>query len=727
LTVSATTVGAPFNGPYATDGSNKNFTFTFKAFTKAELQVEQVASGVTTIVNPALYSATINAGEGGTVVYTAAPAAGQQVYIRPNPAFTQQINWTNGGAFRAETFNEEADRGVLRDLVLLEGVNSSIRLPRGETAAVLPVATGRANKTPHFDGSGTLQLVTADQLVTGLTIPTTSATGTSVATRGALAGISSPIDGQIAWLFEGGRFGPFKFSTANLSAFVTADPMQGVYVAPASATSGASGAWVRQHNGILQAEWFGAVGDYNGVSGTDNLGAFNAITTFVNATAANVVVGYRGGYTVRFGPGSFYCSDTWDVKGSTFILEGLTGGQAGGRTTEILFAASKTGIRLQKADTQGAGEGSTDPHGNDAIVIRNLAVRSLGGSATTTSGFGIWARARFEAHSVRITGFPGNGWHLTGDGPAGGGSSSPAVAGNINGWSINGGRVENCGGHGIYVFGDDANAGNCVGTDFASLGGWAVDDLSFLGNSYMNLQAAGCLGSYKSEVGPCFFINCYAESGQLKPVMASGSAVIGGLFTDGVDGVWMRVAFSTLRSSGMWHDRTDAGSGLQTVVRIGDDPVGSKIYTAQITGTRGTFWHGFGGKDAYFGWNQGGAVLFTGPDTTQQFGRGAAQVNIPVFLNGFSFGSYGPIWSRGGAAPGSGTHARSEIVWNDNATVGGAVGFIATAAGTPGTWSPFGIVGATQAASVALAAGATPTKAEFDALVTSLKNAKLMA
>jgi hypothetical protein len=720
LTVSATTVGAPFNGPYATDGSNKNFTFTFKAFTKAELQVEQVASGVTTIVNPALYSATINAGEGGTVVYTAAPAAGQQVYIRPNPAFTQQINWTNGGAFRAETFNEEADRGVLRDLVLLEGVNSSIRLPRGETAAVLPVATGRANKTPHFDGSGTLQLVTADQLVTGLTIPTTSATGTSVATRGALAGISSPIDGQIAWLFEGGRFGPFKFSTANLSAFVTADPMQGVYVAPASATSGASGAWVRQHNGILQAEWFGAVGDYNGVSGTDNLGAFNAITTFVNATGS-IVAGRRGGYAVRFGLGRFYSSDVWDVKGSTFILEGLSVGQEGGRTSELIFAAGKGGLRFQEDTTQGASTGTTIPYGNDASIIRNLYLTGLGGAGTNAHG--IWVRTRVEIDSVHVTGFAGDGVLI--NATAGGGGANE---GNANNWSVRNCRLAGNGGTGLHVSGNDANAGYAIGNDCSFNGSWGVLDSAFLGNLYLGCHAAGnTAGPYWDAVGNSQFLNCYSESGQNPSVMSAGSICLGGLHAAGVTGTWLRQTFGTFKvqGGGMWIDKTD--TAIETVIRIGDDPVGSKIYTAQITANSGTFWHGFGGKDAYFGWNQGGAVLFTGPDTTQQFGRGAAQVNIPVFLNGFSFGSYGPIWSRGGAAPGSGTHARSEIVWNDNATVGGAVGFIATAAGTPGTWSPFGIVGATQAASVALAAGATPTKAEFDALVTSLKNAKLMA
>jgi hypothetical protein len=79
------------------------------------------------------------------------------------------------------------------------------------------------------------------------------------------------------------------------------------------------------------------------------------------------------------------------------------------------------------------------------------------------------------------------------------------------------------------------------------------------------------------------------------------------------------------------------------------------------------------------------------------------------------------------AAPVAGTHSRADRVINANPIVGGPVGFVSTASGTPGTWHPYGIVGAVQAASVSFAAGANPTKVEFDALITSLKNAKLMA
>lgn len=86
--------------------------------------------------------------------------------------------------------------------------------------------------------------------------------GEGYASRTALATAgSTATDLDDAYLTEPGREGKFVFSDADLSDEVTADPGQGIYVAPASDTTGASGAWVRQFTGPIVPEWFGAVGD----------------------------------------------------------------------------------------------------------------------------------------------------------------------------------------------------------------------------------------------------------------------------------------------------------------------------------------------------------------------------------------------------------------------------------------------------------------------------------
>ena len=78
-----------------------------------------------------------------------------------------------------------------------------------------------------------------------------------VADRAALAALTTAKDKTAIIWSEGGRNGLFVFSSSNLSALVTSDTAQGMYVAPTSAPTGASGAWVRQNSGPVNAKWFG--------------------------------------------------------------------------------------------------------------------------------------------------------------------------------------------------------------------------------------------------------------------------------------------------------------------------------------------------------------------------------------------------------------------------------------------------------------------------------------
>jgi hypothetical protein len=58
-----------------------------------------------------------------------------------------------------------------------------------------------------------------------------------------------------------GAGGTFIWRSGDQSANVTADPGEGVWVAPDSATTGASGAWQRLYDGPVNVRWWGAVGD----------------------------------------------------------------------------------------------------------------------------------------------------------------------------------------------------------------------------------------------------------------------------------------------------------------------------------------------------------------------------------------------------------------------------------------------------------------------------------
>ncbi len=111
-------------------------------------------------------------------------------------------------------------------------------------------------------------------------LPVAPATYTS---RSEMAGFT-PTNNTFANLVEAGREGVFVFSTANLSAAVTSDPQQGIYVAPTSANTGASGAWVRQWDTINgKPEWFGAVLNTVGSAAT-NVTALQACIDFCPVT-----------------------------------------------------------------------------------------------------------------------------------------------------------------------------------------------------------------------------------------------------------------------------------------------------------------------------------------------------------------------------------------------------------------------------------------------------------
>jgi hypothetical protein len=55
-------------------------------------------------------------------------------------------------------------------------------------------------------------------------------------------------------------------------------------------------------------------------------------------------------------------------------------------------------------------------------------------------------------------------------------------------------------------------------------------------------------------------------------------------------------------------------------------------------------------------------------------------------------GSLPAIMVRGTAAPATGAHVVGEIVWNTVPTSGGNIGWVCTAAGTPGTWKAWGVI-----------------------------------
>lgn len=137
----------------------------------------------------------------------------------------------------------------------------------------------------------------------------------------AVAALPIPTPPSTVILTDINRGGVFVWNALNLSSFVTADPGQGIYIAPTADLTGASGAWVRQYERIVQAPWFGFIndgvvtlgpaslsfqGDYRSsytttvVSGTDNSTAWNAFLPWARheSSLGHAVI-------INFPPGSY--------------------------------------------------------------------------------------------------------------------------------------------------------------------------------------------------------------------------------------------------------------------------------------------------------------------------------------------------------------------------------------------------------------------------------------
>ncbi len=106
--------------------------------------------------------------------------------------------------------------------------------------------------------------------------------------RSALALEASVSTHGTAILTEAGRQGIFVWSGSDLSAQVTLDTRQGLYVPPASDTSGASGAWVRQYSGPIDIRWFGAV---PGTSAGDQKAAIQGAINVAQGAEVRIPIG----------------------------------------------------------------------------------------------------------------------------------------------------------------------------------------------------------------------------------------------------------------------------------------------------------------------------------------------------------------------------------------------------------------------------------------------------
>ena len=262
MTVPIETSLKQYNG----DGSTTTYTYPFKVFEDDDLVVVVTNSSDinATLTLNVDYTVT-GAGDvgGGTIVLTSGGLcdAGEKLTIIRDVQRTQDTDYIDGENFSQESVENALDRFSMVIQQQKEKHDRSLHFPIGdETSSELPGITARANKNLGFDTNGAITATQANAISYTGEIYETYTDLKAVDTSG--LSDKAPAIVQFRSTKGDGGGGVFYWDSTDHSAtgtgLVASDTEGGVYVAPTTDTTGASGAWVRAYSGTVNGRWFGA-------------------------------------------------------------------------------------------------------------------------------------------------------------------------------------------------------------------------------------------------------------------------------------------------------------------------------------------------------------------------------------------------------------------------------------------------------------------------------------
>jgi hypothetical protein len=311
------------------------------------------------------------------------------------------------------------------------------------------------------------------------------------------------------------------------------------------------GRWKRQHNDShYDVRWFGAVADWNGTTGTNNLVAFNAALAAIYASNNN-----RQSKLVA--DGLFFLSGQLDIRQS-ILFEGAGRGSqpelvsyktAPG--TMLVFPQNVDGVHLWHDPAFGPRA--------DRSTIRNLTIYCK--DAGTTSGAGLTLHVTCHIENVTVQGFGGH--NILADTSSSGNVDS-AVFSNI--------ITADSKADGFHLYGGDSNASFVSGVESSFNAGYGFYDKTF-GNTYIGCTAQGnAISNYHTEQDSnrANFFGCYCEEGPLNQMLGQCS-IIGGTFNDTMlttDSTAFLVSFGTSSRAPFQYRNVEGATAINT--RIGE-------------------------------------------------------------------------------------------------------------------------------------------------------------
>ena len=228
----------------------------------------------------------------------------------------------------------------------------------------------------------------------------------------------TPRNGQIVNVLgrttAGRGGGQFRFTTTSSTTPVTNDPQQGIYLPPASDTSGASGVWIRMLDNLREVtpEMFGAVGDGT----TDDYTALQAAENWLEIDQTGKFSGGTLLLVSRYATSDQLLIDDFNI---TIMGDGVertaAGSSVNGSPCLIGTSTTKPVIRVNASDTKLVGfevrasaarqAGSTQTGDNTAAGIM-IATTDTGGAA---------AMVRIHLEDILVRDQVDDGIHVCGE------------------------------------------------------------------------------------------------------------------------------------------------------------------------------------------------------------------------------------------------------------------------------------------------------------------------
>lgn len=297
---------------------------------------------------------------------------GAQVYFTEPATNTPKAIWADEALTVAQTNPLVADGAGHFPVTYLEDDEYRVRI-YGRNAEV-GVDTPFEEYDPYIPGA----------LIGTLLGNESSVVGTR-AQLGAMVGAAN----TAVYLAEAGRQGLFFWSASNLSANITEDVAQAVYVPPDTDATGASGAWVRHFDSPHNVMWFGATGD----GATDDTTAIQNGLTYINAIGGGTLYFPEGTYKVT---AYLTLSPNTLVRGASRIASVITTAIAGGG-----------GANAHENLRNGSVFVSLSPINSSTAVHINIEDIGIACTNGANVGAGFYERGGtfVHLHHVRFSGF----------------------------------------------------------------------------------------------------------------------------------------------------------------------------------------------------------------------------------------------------------------------------------------------------------------------------------